>query len=222
MAAVARAAAGDAIVGDGAAGEISDVPERSAFILSLRSGSVHASNVRRCLREALIAQMMLAAIRETYAPVQDELAALFHTELITPDRADAFARALEHCWAGRFDESIHITLPRIEAVLRAVLVAVGGVVYKEPRPGHSGGVKTLGDILRDRSQFLPEQWLHPLRVLLTDRLGLNLRNDYMHGLATHTENQRTLQQDTTLVLNLAAHLRLFSLPPTATAPAEGD
>ena len=76
--------------------------------------------------------LVLARIGEQYFPTQSDLADLFETRFIEPHQADAFARAFGHYWAGRFDEAIHIALPRIEAVLRQMLVAAGGISYTEP------------------------------------------------------------------------------------------
>ncbi|MCY3919295.1 MAG: hypothetical protein OXG38_05755 [Chloroflexi bacterium] len=162
---------------------------------------------------AILAHMALRGMYEAYNPSQEELAALFQTELIDADRADVFARALHHYWADRYDESIHIALPRIEGVLRSILGAIGGVTYIEPRGRQFGGEKTLGVILGNLCQFLPDEWLHPLRFLLINRFGLNLRNDYAHDLMEYPLNQNSQQQDAALVLNLAAHLRLFPFPP---------
>ena len=171
---------------------------------------------------AIVAHMALARMREVYAPGQEDLRALFDTDLITPHQADVFARAFEHHWSDRFDEAVHIALPRLEAVLREVLVASGGVADRQPRAGRPGGVKPLGEVLEALSQFLPDQWLHPLRALLTDRLALNLRNDHLHGIVTHAPDAQALQQDAVLVLWIAARLRLLQREPSADSPADDD
>ena len=171
---------------------------------------------------AAFAQTVLDRIGAKYAPDQEELRALFQTELITHQQPDAFARALKHYWAGRFDESIHTALPRIEPILRQALAAAGGVTYEEPQGDQPGAAKTLGKLLRDSSHCMPEELLHPLRVLLTNPLGLNLRNRYLHGIVTHAPDAQALQQDAVLVLWIAAHLRLLRLKPSTDSPAEED
>ena len=164
---------------------------------------------------------MVTRIGQEYNPDQAALTVLFQTDLITANQAEVFARALEHFWAGRFDESIHIALPRVEGVLRRVLVALGGVSYKEPPRGQFGGDKTLGVVLDNLSQFLPEAFLHPFRFLLTDRAGLNLRNNYLHGLVAYTPDDQALQQDAALILWIAARLRL-PIQTSADSPAGDD
>ena len=164
---------------------------------------------------AVFAQIVLDRMGQTYTPDQEELTTLFRTELITNQQAEVFARALQHYWACRFDDAIHIALPRLEAVLRERLSAVGGTVYTEPQTGTSatrkdGGVKSLGDIVQGLSECMPEEQ-RALRVLLTDAVGLNLRNRYLHGLVTHSPDDQALQQDAALVLWIAARLRLLCL-----------
>ena len=178
-----------------------------------RKWAIAQRTIRAARGHAILAHMTLRGIHEMYNPTQEELAALFQTELINADRADVFARALQHYWADRYDESIHIALPRIEGVLRSILGAIGGVTYIEPRGHEFGGKKTLGVILGNLCQFLPDECLHPLRFLLIDRFGLNLRNDYAHDLVEYPLNQNSQQQDAALVLHLVAHLRLFPFPP---------
>ena len=129
-------------------------------------------------------------------------------------------RALGHYCAGSFDESIHVALPRIEGVLRGVLVAAGGIAYTEPQGGRAGHDKTLGAILSELSPGFPDEgWRRSLLVVLTEPIGLNLRNRYLHGLV-----ERAQKADAALVLHLAANLRLLvrkdadAKPRTAGSP----
>ena len=175
---------------------------------------------------AVFARLVLDRMGQTYSPDRDELTTLFRTELITGEQAGVFARSIQHYWAGGFDESIHIALPRVEAVLRQLLAAAGGVTWNSPQRGTSptrrdGGVKSLGEILRGLSECIPDEQ-HAIHVLLTDAVGLNLRNRYLHGLVAHTPGDQALQQDAALVLWIAARLRLLRLQPSTDSPAEDD
>ena len=152
-----------------------------------------------------LATAVLDRIGERYSPTPADLAALFRTGPIGPHQADAFARALGHYWAGRFDEAIHVALPRIEAVLRKMLVAAGGIAYTEPHGGNAGHDKSLGTILSELREKLPDEgWRRSLVVVLTEPTGLNLRNRYLHGQIEEPEKLHAA-----LVLQLAAHLRLL-------------
>ena len=152
-----------------------------------------------------LATLVLDRIGAQYTPNREELVELFETPFIRSDQADAFARALGHYWAGRFDESIHVALPRIEAVLRGVLVAAGGIAYTEPQGGRAGHDKTLGTILSELSPGFPDEgWRRSLLVVLAEPIGLNLRNRYLHGLVEQVQ-----KADAALTLHLAANLRLL-------------
>ncbi len=171
---------------------------------------------------AVITRRALLAIQEAYAPGQRELHEAFQTALINSQQAEVFARTLQHYWAGRFDEAIHIALPRIEAVLRQALLMAGGIARKQPHGGRSGGVKALGEVLQALSRWMPEEMRFPFRVLLTDDRGLNLRNRYMHGLPPQDESQQATEQDASLVIHIITHLRLLSLQPSTEPPADDD
>jgi len=82
-------------------------------------------------------------------------------------------------------KSIHILLPQAEAALRDLLSQFGAPVMKPDR--HYGGFQAIGlgevlshDSFRDR---VPEDMRFHLRVLLQDPRGINLRNEFAHGLA---------------------------------------
>ena len=153
-----------------------------------------------------VTQAALDRIRDRYSASTDEIRNFFLCGYINAEEADAFARALEHYWSGRFDESLHVALPRIEAVLRRILAEAGRVVYREPRGSSPGGVRTLGRILKDLRPYFGddhEGWWRSLRTTLTDPLGLNLRNRHLHGLAGPAT-----KHEAAAVLKIAAFLRL--------------
>ncbi len=94
------------------------------------------------------------------------------------------ARAIELFWAEQYDESAHVLAPRIERILREMARKVGIAIVREPRPeAEVGGVVTLGALLHDlECAFSDKSWHAYLCHLLTDPLGLNLRNNISHGL----------------------------------------
>ena len=171
--------------------------------------------VRRILLNGALAGHAVEGIQERYAPTREELAELFSRGVVTPHQADAFARGFEHYFAGRWDECIHIVLPRIEAVLRQLLRRAGGVVYREEGGRQRGRMKTLGPVLDDLRRVMQAGWLESLRIILTEPLGLNLRNDYLHGLTVEARKEHA-----TLVLLVASHLRLLDIQEAS--PEEAD
>lgn len=115
-------------------------------------------------------------------PPHDDLTEFFTTELIRPETAERIAAAVECFLDERFDESAHILVPRIEAVIRELALAAGVPVAREPFGSEPGGVATLGTLLRGIAGRLDESWLRYLLNTLVEHGGLNLRNRISHGL----------------------------------------
>ena len=158
--------------------------------------------------DGLLRQLALDRIGERYSADRASLAELFRTGLIDEPQADAFARAFEHYWADRPDEALLVCLPRIEAVLRARLVAAGGVIYQPPRGVRPGRVSGLGDVLQKLEDLDADEmasWWRSFRIALTEQTpGLNLRNRHVHGLA-----ESPTKQEAALGLRIVALLRLI-------------
>ena len=151
------------------------------------------------------AGVFLDRIGERYEPRHEEISTLFETDLIEPYQANAFASAYCHFWRGRFDESIHVALPRVEAVIRKMYVSMGGIAYLEPRGGTPGRDKGLGTILHELASSFPDLgWHRALWVVLVEPIGLNLRNKYAHGQVVQPS-----KLDAALVLQIAAYLRIL-------------
>ena len=166
-------------------------------------------DVRGVHFDALLRQVALDRIGEAYAHDRDVLGALFEADLITPDEADAFARALESYWADCPDEALHVALPRVEAVFRRWLAMGGGLTYRPPRGTTPGRVRGLDSVLNDLSGLYPDLdlWWRYFRVALTiPSPGINLRNRYLHGLAG-----TATKLDAAIVLRIAGGLRFVGI-----------
>lgn len=86
-----------------------------------------------------------------------------------------------------FDEKpmscIHILIPQVEAAIRKLVQTLGQTVLRFNRLGGQD-LRTLDNLLRDAAimdQFGEDIPLY-LRVLFTDRRGINLRNNVCHGI----------------------------------------
>jgi len=141
---------------------------------------------RRAFHATYLGQLMtngLAKAAESLGePNLDNLTGFFNSGLAA-ESAEVFARAVIHHAAGRFDEAIHILYPRIELALRNAAREIGLVVLRQPRGLDPGGVKSMGSIIASLSDAMSEPWRVTFDTILTDPLGLNLRNVYAHGLA---------------------------------------
>ena len=155
----------------------------------------------------------LDRIGQHYAPSQGQLVEVFGTHPITEAQAEGCARAFGHYWMGNYEEAILVALTRIEAALRNLLRQVGGTIYVEPKSKEAGHDKTLGRVLHDLKGKgeLPLGWVRALEVILTDPIGLNLRNNYMHGQIDHVDHARK-KWDSALVLLIATSLRQWPAP----------
>jgi hypothetical protein len=130
---------------------------------------------------AVVAASLLDAILERHDPGTEELERALATPLVSGDIAERIAVAFELYGDGRHDECVHLVTPRIEAALRTTATVAGVPVVTPPRGEEPGGVVTLGAILEGLEGRLAEGWRQYLVTVLTDRLGLNLRNAVAHG-----------------------------------------
>ena len=115
-------------------------------------------------------------------PGREELAEFFTTDIIPEAIADRVARALEQFLEGQFDESAHLLVPRIEAVIRILARRTGLAVSREAYGEQAGSVATLGTLLHGMDGRMDPSWLRYLIHLLVEPGGLNLRNRIAHGL----------------------------------------
>lgn len=172
----------------------------------------------------LFAADALDVVAETFErPTRAALTEFFIGELIEADVAERIARALELYWDDQPDESAHLLVPRLERVIRGMARRVGVPVFREPEGEKPGGVEGLGSLLQDISgAFADPGWHAYLVVLLSDPLGLNLRNVISHGLTPQVGRPAAA-----LLLQAACLLSSFGLaqpeqepkPPTGAAPA---
>ena len=108
------------------------------------------------------------------------------------------------------DAAAHSLVPRIERVIRELARRAGVLIIREPLGDKPGGVRLLGAILADLEGVLPETWRRYFVCLLTDDLGINLRNRVAHGLVEQVE-----RQDAALLVHAALSLSQFTLREVA-------
>jgi hypothetical protein len=111
-----------------------------------------------------------------------ELTEHYTTQIIPAEVAERVATAVDHFWEGRYDEALLILLPRLESIVRELCRLLGLVIIKEPMGSDVGGFLQLGSLLSSLKGRLPESRHCYLMTLLTDPIGINLRNRGLHGL----------------------------------------
>jgi len=136
-------------------------------------------------------------------PDAGDLTKFFTTPLIPQDTAERIGQAVLLYWQDQPDESGHLLIPRLEATVRTIARECGLATFREPLGEKLGGARGLGDLLVALKGRLDESWRRYLVNLLSDPVGVNLRNRIAHGLLP-----RVLKTDAALLIHAACHLSL--------------
>ena len=153
---------------------------------------------------AVLLDAILERIGSKYRVELDVLSSFFQSQFISQRDAASFARAIHYYWEGYYDDAARVALPSIETVIRSIVQTAHGSSYVEPKPGRDGYESTLGRLISMLDPYLPESYRSELRAVLTDPLGLNLRNIHLHGLA-----EPDPKHDAAIILYTAASLTLI-------------
>jgi hypothetical protein len=147
---------------------------------------------RLSIVEPLYLRKTIAGIFQHYSVTADDiLDHLFLSPAFEPAKRDFLKKGLEAYLKDDYMTALHILPPQIEAAVRRLArVAPNPVNILRLDPKTRGfSHKTLGDLLYNEGfqkvlGATGERVLFYLRVLLTEKLGWNLRNLTLHGLAT--------------------------------------
>ena len=159
---------------------------------------------------AILVDATLVRIGSRYRQELDTVSSVFRAQFISDRDAEIFGRALRYYWEGHYDDAARVALPSIEAVIRSIVQAIRGSSYVEPKAGRDGYESTLGRLISMLDPNLPELFRWELEVILTDPLGLNLRNTHLHGLADPEP-----KHDAAIILYTAGQLTLIHSENTA-------
>lgn len=113
---------------------------------------------------------------------------------------EAFGQAFRHYWNGDYDSAANVALPRIELALRGIALRAGIPIVSLPS-NKCGGNLPLGAILPLLKDELGESEVKMLQLLLVDNHGMNLRDNYAHGIPS-----KDPQADAAITLWLALWL----------------
>jgi Domain of unknown function (DUF4209) len=133
---------------------------------------------------ALVLHPALQGIWEKWGPIPPEELASFLGEQrhVTPDLAAALARAFHRFWNGDAEGALFTAVPRLEALVRALVLAGGLPAYRTQRENKPGQYPGLGALLGMLlAAGFNESWVRYLGTLLSDPMGANQRNDLLHG-----------------------------------------
>ncbi|MDC7339220.1 DUF4209 domain-containing protein [Streptomyces lydicus] len=134
---------------------------------------------------APILAMALSRIADVYGiPSESDLAEFFaQAPLTDEDLAHALARAFIRYWMGDAEGAAFTIIPRIETIVRNLVIAMDRGVYRiqrDQKPGQYPGLGYLLDILK--AHGLDESWHRcALTVCANPAGGWNIRNEVAHG-----------------------------------------
>ncbi len=99
------------------------------------------------------------------------------------DRIEIIRVAMQRYVEGDFVSTVHVLTPQIEGLIRDL---VGHLRARTTRPSRDGTTqyRALDDLLRDPKllELLGSDLAENLRIILTEQIGLNIRNDVAHGV----------------------------------------
>lgn len=109
---------------------------------------------------------------------------LFASPAFDPIGRSTILEALKAYFLNDPVKFVYLAVPQIEQALRTLLELIGQPVNKPIRSGGAMDVKNLNDLLGEVTfkTAIHENVLLYLQALLTDRRGVNLRNNLCHGL----------------------------------------
>jgi hypothetical protein len=154
---------------------------------------------------AVFVELLKRFVAKFGQPSEQELAEFLEVGVIDERLAKRCASAVGYYWEGEYDAAGHLLVPRIEAVVRRLCVAVGIPVTTLPQGQRLGGVVTLGLLLERLKGRMDESWRRYLRHVLTDDLGLDIRNQVCHGLIEEVDQVRVV-----LLIHVLLFLRNLS------------
>jgi lysyl-tRNA synthetase class 1 len=160
----------------------------------------------------------LTRFREKHGVDLDRLISwLAQSPLFPEPRLKLLREGLAAWFAEDWVKAIHVLLPQTEAALRDLLAKLGGAVMRPDR--HHGGFQAigLGEVVSDEifRAKVPEAMRFHLKVLLHDPRGINLRNEFAHGLAACELFDRGIANWIVHLIIMLGILRLQSSAPEA-------
>lgn len=133
---------------------------------------------------------------------------------VTAGTSRSLARALRHFWHEEYEAALLVALPRIETLARQLLRMAGVPLYRTQVGDTPGTYPGLGNLLgRLEEPLLDPDWRRYLETLLVlPGVGLNVRNDRLHGL------DESDVHPTTAALVLVGCLHLAFVEPGPESP----
>ncbi|NPV56475.1 MAG: DUF4209 domain-containing protein [Anaerolineae bacterium] len=153
------------------------------------------------------APKILERIKEKHGiPPLPDLTEFFTTEIIPSDIAEHLSKAIHWYFNEEYDVSAHILVPIIEAIIRIVARDIGFPIFREPVGTNPGRVEQLGSLLERLRDLMDDSLRRFLYNVLSNPIGLNLRNRICHGLLIGVG-----KEDAALLIQVVCYLRQLKI-----------
>lgn len=139
---------------------------------------------------------------------EDLAAFLGRRSHVEPPLADALARDFLRFFQGDHEGASFTAIPRIEALTRAIVLAIPLPIYRTQRAQTPGQYPGLGVLLPElRRVGLDEPWYRFLYGFFANPRGHNTRNEVLHGFVYEpSETQAALSLIGALYLSVGLDL----------------
>ncbi len=100
------------------------------------------------------------------------------------NRSEVIRRSLDFFFNGEYELFCHLIVPQIENAICNLVEYGGESVLRLQKSGNGFQLKTLDELLRAKfvEEVLTEDGAYYLRIVLTNQIGLNIRNLLCHGI----------------------------------------
>lgn len=114
------------------------------------------------------------------------------SSLLQNENKEYLQRAMDAYWNNDYLISSHLFIPLIESAVRELIRICGGIILM---PNNISGydrlslnvlLKNQGDIIKTVFSNINHDMSFYFRLVLTEKLGMNLRNNFAHGLEKKT------------------------------------
>lgn len=149
-----------------------------------REAALVNSEMLRASISALLLAQALERIWEKWGPItEDDLATfLGEHEHVKDSTARGLARDFGRYFADDFEGCAFCVAPRLESLVRALVLAIPLPVYRTQRAATPGQYPGLGRLIPELQQAgLDESWSRFLQGFLAKPMGSNYRNELLHG-----------------------------------------
>jgi hypothetical protein len=136
--------------------------------------------------QSLMISFIMEELRKRLS--EDKVIAYFKSSLLFKnENSEYISKSLNAYWREDYLISSHLFIPLIESAIRMLIKISGGITIKANELGGYDSL-LLHQLLKNEQIFngvygvLGKNMLFYFKMVLTEKLGMNLRNDFAHGL----------------------------------------